>query len=148
MYEQFSDYARKVIQLASIEAQMGNHEFIGTGHILLSIMRTGDPVAARALHRIGCNLSDARIEVARIVQSAPHSVIGRVPLNQCAQQAVEFAQIESKKRNETLVSVTCLLLGVLDDINSVAVKVLNAIGLSVEDVVGAITVDPSDPEEE
>jgi len=138
MYERFGQRARKVMQLATPEAQRGNHEHIGTGHILLAMIAERGGVAGRALNRVGCDLVEARLEVAKIVQPASHSVVGRVPTNSYAEQALEFALVESEEQNETSVCTEHLLLGLLRNQDSVAVQVLNRLGLSVDEVRRAV----------
>jgi ATP-dependent Clp protease ATP-binding subunit ClpC len=146
MYDLFEQPARKVMQLATQEAQRSNHEHIGTGQILLALIAERRCVAARALNRVGCDLIEARREVAKIVESASHSVVGRVPLNLCAKQSVEFALIESEKLNETLVRTEHLLLGILRIQDSVAVQALDRLGLSVNEVRKAIFDEQRDVE--
>ena len=74
MYECFTDRARKVMQLANQEAQRFNHEYIGTEHILLGLVKEGSGVAANVLKNLDIDLRKIRLEVEKIVQSGPDMV--------------------------------------------------------------------------
>ena len=71
MYERFTDRARKVMQLANQEAQRFNHEYIGTEHILLGLVKEGSGVAANVLKNLDIDLRKIRLEVEKIVQHGP-----------------------------------------------------------------------------
>src|SRR5206468_624652 len=71
MYERFTDRARKVMQLANREAKRFNHEYIGTEHILLGLVKEGSGVAAQVLKHLNIDLQKTRLEVEKIVQSGP-----------------------------------------------------------------------------
>ena len=80
MYERFTDRARKVMQLANQEAQRFNHEYIGTEHILLGLVKEGSGVAANVLKNLEVDLRKIRLEVEKIVQSGPDMVtMGKLP---------------------------------------------------------------------
>ena len=74
MYERFTDRARKVMQLANQEAQRFNHEYIGSEHILLGLVKEGSGVAANVLKNLDIDLRKIRLEVEKIVQSGPDMV--------------------------------------------------------------------------
>src|SRR6476660_5345043 len=71
MYERFTDRARKVMQLANQEAQRFNHEYIGTEHVLLGLVKEGSGVAANVLKNLDIDLRKIRLEVEKIVQHGP-----------------------------------------------------------------------------
>src|ERR1700720_2892993 len=80
MYERFTDRARKVMQLANQEAQRFNHEYIGTEHILLGLVKEGSGVAANVLKNLDIDLRKIRLEVEKIVLPGPSETIsGRLP---------------------------------------------------------------------
>src|SRR4051812_11868956 len=80
MYERFTDRARKVMQLANQEAQRFNHEYIGTEHILLGLVKEGSGVAANVLKNLDVDLRKIRLEVEKLVQSGPEMVtMGKLP---------------------------------------------------------------------
>ncbi len=70
MYERFTDRARKVMQLANQEAQRFNHEYIGTEHILLGLVKEGSGVAANVLKTLGRRSPQIRLEVEKLVRAA------------------------------------------------------------------------------
>ena len=74
MYERFTDRARRVMQMAIKEAERFNHEYIGTEHILLGLVREGSGVAATVLKNLGVGLHDIRLKVEEIVISGPNTV--------------------------------------------------------------------------
>ena len=74
MYERFTDRARKVMQLANQEAQRFNHEYIGTEHVLLGLVKEGSGVAANVLKNLDVDLRTIRLEVEKLVQSGPEMV--------------------------------------------------------------------------
>ena len=74
MYERFTDRARKVMQLANQEAQRFNHEYIGTEHVLLGLIKEGSGVAANVLKNLDVDLRKIRLEVEKLVQSGPDMV--------------------------------------------------------------------------
>jgi len=71
MYERFTDRARKVMQLANQEAQRFNHEYVGTEHVLLGLVKEGSGVAANVLKNLDVDLRKIRLEVEKIVQTGP-----------------------------------------------------------------------------
>ena len=94
MYERFTDRARKVMQLANQEAQRFNHEYIGTEHILLGLVKEGSGVAANVLKNLEVDLRKIRLEVEKLVQSGPEMVtvgkrFGRMVSNHQGVPAVE-----------------------------------------------------------
>ena len=80
MYERFTDRARKVMQLANQEAQRFNHEYVGTEHVLLGLVKEGSGVAANVLKNLDVDLRKIRVEVEKIVQAGPDMVtMGKLP---------------------------------------------------------------------
>src|SRR5476651_1812075 len=97
MYERFTDRARKVMQLANQEAQRFHHEYIGTEHILLGLIKEGSGVAANVLKNLDIDLGKVRREVEKIVQSAPDVVISsKLPQTPKAKKVIEFAIEEAR----------------------------------------------------
>ena len=92
MFERFTDRARKVMALANQEAQRFNHEYIGTEHILLGLVKEGSGVAANVLRNLDIDLKKIRIEVEKIVQSGPNTAtVGKLPYTPRAKKVVELA---------------------------------------------------------
>jgi ATP-dependent Clp protease ATP-binding subunit ClpC len=135
MYERFTDRARKVMQLANQEAQRFNHEYIGTEHILLGLVKEGSGVAANVLKNLDVDLRKIRIEVENIVQAGPDMVtMGKLPQTPRAKKVIEYAMEEARNLNHNYVGTEHLLLGLLREQEGVAAQVLMNLGLKLEDV--------------
>src|SRR5204863_2643507 len=134
-YERFTDRARKVMQLANQEAQRFNHEYIGTEHILLGLVKEGSGVAANVLKNLDVDLRKIRLEVEKIVQSGPDMVtMGKLPQTPRAKKVIEYAMEEARNLNHNYVGTEHLLLGLLREQEGVAAQVLMNLGLKLEDV--------------
>src|SRR5437588_9373425 len=137
MYERFTDRARKVMQLANQEAQRFNHEYIGTEHVLLGLVKEGSGVAANVLKNLDIDLRRVRLEVERIVQPGPGGdqvVMGRLPHTPRAKKVIEYSVEEARNLNHNYVGTEHLLLGLLREQEGVAAQVLMNLGLKLEDV--------------
>jgi len=135
MYERFTDRARKVMQLANQEAQRFNHEYIGTEHILLGLVKEGSGVAANVLKNLDVDLRKIRLEVEKIVQAGPDMVtMGKLPQTPRAKKVIEYAIEEARNLNHNYVGTEHLLLGLLREQEGVAAQVLMNLGLKLEDV--------------
>src|SRR3984957_5148888 len=135
MYERFTDRARKVMQLANQEAQRFNHEYIGTEHILLGLVKEGSGVAANVLKNLEIDLRKIRLEVEKIVQTGPDMVtMGKLPQTPRAKKVIEYSIEEARNLNHNYVGTEHLLLGLLREQEGVAAQVLMNLGLKLEDV--------------
>src|SRR5271166_2824564 len=135
MYERFTDRARKVMQLANQEAQRFNHEYIGTEHILLGLVKEGSGVAANVLKNLDIDLRRIRLEVEKIVQAGPDMVtMGKLPQTPRAKKVIEYSIEEARNLNHNYVGTEHLLLGLLREQEGVAAQVLMNLGLKLEDV--------------
>jgi ATP-dependent Clp protease ATP-binding subunit ClpC len=134
MYEKFTDRARKVMQLANQEAQRFNHEYIGTEHILLGLIKEASGVAANVLKNLDIDLRKVRLEVEKIVMSGPDMVqTGRLLQTPRAKKVIEHAIEEARLLNHNYVGTEHLLLGLLREEEGVAAQVLMNLGLKLED---------------
>jgi ATP-dependent Clp protease ATP-binding subunit ClpC len=135
MYERFTDRARKVMQLANQEAQRFNHEYIGTEHILLGLIKEGSGVAANVLKNLDVDLRKIRLEVEKLVQSGPEMVtMGKLPQTPRAKKVIEYSMEEARNLNHNYVGTEHILLGLLREQEGVAAQVLMNLGLKLEDV--------------
>src|SRR5882724_11427562 len=135
MYERFTDRARKVMQLANQEAQRLNHEYIGTEHILLGLVKEGSGVAANVLKNLDVDLRKIRLEVEKLVQSSPEvGTPGKLPQTPRAKKVIEYSIEEARNLNHNYVGTEHLLLGLLREQEGVAAQVLMNLGLKLEDV--------------
>jgi len=135
MFERLTDRARKVMALANQEAQRFNHEYIGTEHILLGLVKEGSGVGANVLKNLGIDLRKVRLEVEKLVKSGPEMVtMGKLPQTPRAKKVIEYAIEEARNLNHNYVGTEHLLLGLLREHDGVAAQVLLNLGLKLEEV--------------
>jgi ATP-dependent Clp protease ATP-binding subunit ClpC len=135
MFERFTERARKVMALANQEAQRFNHEYIGTEHILLGLVKEGSGVGANVLKNLGVDLHKVRMEVEKLVKAGPDMVtMGKLPQTPRAKKVVEYSIEEARNLNHNYVGTEHLLLGLLREHDGVAAQVLMNLGLKLEEV--------------
>lgn len=136
MYERFTDRARKVMQLANQEAQRFNHDYVGTEHILLGLLKEGSGVAANVLRNLlNIDLEKIRAEVLKLVQPGPDMpTMGKLPHTPRAKKVIEYSLEEARNLNHNYVGTEHLLLGLLREQEGVAAQVLMNLGVRLEDV--------------
>ncbi|QDU33097.1 ClpA/B family protein [Poriferisphaera corsica] len=135
MFERFTDRARKVMALANQEAQRFNHEWIGTEHILLGLVKEGSGVGANVLKNMDVDLRKVRLEVEKLVKSGPDMVtMGKLPQTPRAKKVIEYAIDEARNLNHNYVGTEHLLLGLLREHEGVAAQVLMNLNLKLEEV--------------
>lgn len=135
MYEKFSNRSRKVMQLANQEAQRLSHEYIGTEHVLIGLIKEGSGVAAKALDNLGIDLRTVRLEVEKLMEkreSKPEEVIlGKLPHTPRTKQLIEHAMQAARRLGHNYVGTEHLLLGMLCVEEGVACKILKECGASL-----------------
>ena len=135
MYERFTDRSRKVMALANQEAQRFNHEYLGTEHILLGLIKEGSGVGAHVLKNLNVDLFKVRCEVEKLVKSGPETVtMGKLPQTPRAKKVIEYAIEEARNLGHKYVGTEHLLLGLCKEIEGIAQQVLSNLDVSVEDV--------------
>jgi ATP-dependent Clp protease ATP-binding subunit ClpC len=130
MFERFTDRARRVVVLAQEEARMLNHNYIGTEHILLALIREGGGVAARALESLGITEEAARQQVEEIVgrgQEGPQR--GHLPFTPQAKKTLQLSMREAIALGHAYIGTEHILLGLVREDDGVAVRVLNGLGV-------------------
>ena len=135
MFERFSDRARKVMALANQEAERFNHEYIGTEHFLLGLVKEGAGVGANVLKNLGVDLDKVRMEVEQLVKSGPEMVtMGKLPQTPRAKKVIEYAVEQARLLGHNYVGTEHLLLGLLREGEGVAAQVLMNMGLKLDEV--------------
>ncbi|MCK4602839.1 MAG: AAA family ATPase, partial [Phycisphaerae bacterium] len=135
MFERFTDRARKVMALANQEAQRFNHEYIGTEHILLGLVKEGSGVGATVLKNLDVDIKKLRLAVEKRVKSGPDMVtMGKLPQTPRAKKVIEYAIEEARALNHNYVGTEHILLGLLREHEGVAAQVLMNMGLKLEEV--------------
>jgi uncharacterized damage-inducible protein DinB len=133
-FDKFTERARKVLQLAQEEAQRFNHDYIGTEHILLGLVREGDGVAARVLRNLGVELNTVRSTVAFVIGRGDRMVMGEIGLTPRAKHVIELAVDEARRLNHHYIGTEHLLLGLVREGEGIAAGVLESLGVSLEKV--------------
>jgi len=131
-FEKFSERARRALTYAQEEAQRFNHNYIGTEHILLGLVREGEGVAARVLTNLGVNLNKVRAAVEFIIGRGEKTTSGDVGLTPRAKKVIELAVDEARRLNHNYVGTEHLLLGLLREGEGVAGGVLESLGINLE----------------
>ncbi|MEK7291080.1 MAG: Clp protease N-terminal domain-containing protein, partial [Planctomycetota bacterium] len=135
MFDRFTDRARKVRALAREEARRFNHEYIGTEHILLGLVKEGSGVAANVLQNLDIEMKKIRLEIEKIVQSGSDLVsVGQLPFTPRVKKVLEYAMEEARALGHNYIGTEHLLLGLLREQEGVAAQVLLNLGVKLEDV--------------
>ena len=128
MFEGFTDQARRVVVLAQEEARRLNHNYIGTEHLLLGLLREGDGVAAEALEWLGISLEAVRAQVEEMTGQGLRAPTGHIPFIPPAKQALELSLQEALQLGHNHVGAEHILLGVSRQGEGGAAQVLAAVG--------------------
>jgi len=135
MFNRFTERARKVIVLAKEEARRFNHDYIGTEHLLLGLIREGEGVAAAVLQKMGLGLESIRLEVEKLVQPGPSTQMqGDVPFTPRSKKALELSAEEARSMGHNYIGTEHLLLGLIREGEGVASQVLINLGLDLNRV--------------
>ncbi len=135
MFDRFTERARKVIILAKEEAKRFNHDYIGTEHILLGLIKEGESVAAAVLQNLGLSLDTIRLEVEKLVQFGPSTIVsGDIPFTPKAKKVIELAMDEARRLGHNYIGTEHLLLGLIKEGEGVASHVLMNVGLDLNKV--------------
>jgi ATP-dependent Clp protease ATP-binding subunit ClpC len=133
-FEKFSERARRVLSLAQEEAQRFNHNYIGTEHILLGLVRETDGVAARVLNSLGVELSKVRSAVEFIIGRGERPSPGDIGLTPRAKKVIELAVDEARRLSHHYIGTEHLLIGIMREGEGVAAGVLESLGVSLDKV--------------
>src|SRR5579859_4991048 len=133
-FDKFTDRARKVLTLAQDEAQRFNHNYIGTEHLLLGLVREGEGVAARVLENMNVELSKVRTAVEFIIGRGDQPVVGEVGLTPRAKRVIELAIDEARRLGHNYIGTEHLLLGLVREGEGIAAGVLESLGVNLDKV--------------
>src|SRR6266700_2270479 len=134
MFERFTDRARRVVVLAQEEARMLNHNYIGTEHILLGLIRESEGVAAKALVSLGISLGAVRQQVEEIIGQGQQAPSGHIPFTPRAKKVLELSQREANDLGHNYIGTEHLLLGLVREGEGVAAQVLVKLGADLAGV--------------
>ncbi len=138
-FDKFTERARRVLTLAQEEAQRFNHNYIGTEHLLLGLVREGDGVAAKVLSNLGVELNKVRSAVEFIIGRGDRATTGEIGLTPRAKRVIELAVDEARRLNHSYIGTEHLLLGLVREGEGIAAGVLESLGVNLERVRGETT---------
>lgn len=130
-FERFTKRARHVLQLAQEEAQRLNHNYMGTEHLLLGLVREEEGLAAQVLKSMGVQLERVRSAVEFIIGHGDHEVTGEVPLTPRAKQVIGLAVDEARRLDHQFVGTEHLLLGLIREGHGIGAQVLEKLGVDL-----------------
>src|ERR1700749_878428 len=129
----FTPRAQQVLALARKEADRFNHNFVGTEHLLLGLIKLGQGVAVNVLQKLGLDLETVRMEVEKQVGTGPdQKMIGNIPYTPRVKKVLALAAKEAKNLNHTYVGTEHILLGLLREGDGVAARVLKKLDIDIE----------------
>jgi len=137
VFERFTDRARKVMALANQEVQRFNHEYIGTEHILLGLIKEGSGTGAAVLKNLGVDIEKMLLEMEQLLKlkGRPNTVTmdkrSPIPL---AKKVIEYAIEEARSLNHDYIGTEHILLGLLRESEGIAAQVLVNLGVGIERV--------------
>src|SRR5579875_1837542 len=133
-FDKFTERARKVLTLAQEEAQRFNHNYIGTEHLLLGLVREGEGVAAKVLSNLGVELTKVRSAVEFIIGRGERPPQGEIGLTPRAKKVIELAVDEARRLGHHYIGTEHLLLGLIREGEGIAAGVLESLGVNLEKV--------------
>jgi ATP-dependent Clp protease ATP-binding subunit ClpC len=139
-FDKFTERARKVLSLAQEEAQRFNHNYIGTEHLLLGLVRENDGVAAKVLSNLGVELNKVRSAVEFIIGRGDRIVLGDIGLTPRAKKVIELAVDEARRLGHHYIGTEHLLLGLVREGEGIAAGVLESLGVNLEKVRSEVTL--------
>jgi ATP-dependent Clp protease ATP-binding subunit ClpC len=133
----FTDRVRKVLAMAREEAIRLQHDYVGTEHILLGLIREGEGVAAAVLQNLSVDLEQIHERVEESVRKGKATIaLGELPYTSRAKKVLEFAMAEARDFNHSYVGTEHLLLGLLREEKGIAAQVLNSLGVTLDEARG------------
>jgi ATP-dependent Clp protease ATP-binding subunit ClpC len=134
VFERFTERARQVVVLAQDEARALKHNYIGTEHILLGLLREEEGLAARVLESMGVGLEPVREQVAQIVGQGDEVTTHQIPFTPRSQKVLELSLREAVALGHNYIGTEHILLGLVHENGGVATRILDGAGASSEDV--------------
>jgi ATP-dependent Clp protease ATP-binding subunit ClpC len=138
VFERFTDRARRVVVYAQEEARLLNHNYIGTEHLLLGLLREGEGVAAKALESMDVALTEVRAQVEEIIGQGSSAPGGHIPFTPRAKKVLELSLREALRLGHNYIGTEHILLGLVEEGEGVAAQVLSKRGATLDTVRGAV----------
>jgi len=137
-FDRFTERARRVLMYAQEEALRFNHNYIGTEHLLLGLIREGDGVAARALADLDVEVTKIRSDTESVIGRGDRAVFGEIGLTPRAKKVIELAVDEARRLGHHYIGTEHLLLGLVREGESTAAGVLESLGVSLDKARDAV----------
>ena len=134
MFERFTKRARHVVVLAQDEARLLKHNYIGTEHLLLGLLREEEGVAARVLESLEITIEEVRAQVAHIIGQGDEVTAGQIPFTPRAKKVLELSMREALSLGHDHIGTEALLLGIVRENQGVASRILLEFGIDAETV--------------
>src|SRR6266566_6585550 len=134
MFERFTERARQVVVLAQDEARTLNHNYIGTEHLLLGLLREEEGLAARVLGSYDVTIDEAREQVVRIIGLGDEVTSGQIPFTPRAKKVLELALRTAKDIGHNYIGTEHILLGLVSEGEGVAARILYDFGAFPEQI--------------
>jgi len=135
MFNRFTERARKVLVLSKEEARRFSHDYIGTEHILLGLIREGEGVACAVLQNLGIDLERLRIEIEKLLPTgSATSVLGDIPFTPRSKKALELSAEEARSLGHNYIGTEHILLGLLREEEGIASQVLFSLGVDLRKI--------------
>ncbi|MEK7273736.1 MAG: Clp protease N-terminal domain-containing protein, partial [Candidatus Desantisbacteria bacterium] len=135
MFERFTERARRVLGLAQEEAKRLGHDYVGTEHMLLGLVREGEGVAAEVISNLGISLESIRIEVEKVAPKGSEMLTyGDVPFTPHAKKVLELSVEEARRLGHNYIGTEHLLLGLIREGEGIGSKVLINLGINLDTV--------------
>jgi ATP-dependent Clp protease ATP-binding subunit ClpC len=134
VFERFTERARQVVVFAQDEARVLKHNYIGTEHLLLGLLREEEGLAARALESLEITIEEVRAEVARIVGQGYEVTAGQIPFTPRAKKVLELSTREARTLGHRYIGTEHILLGIVRENEGVASQILLDLGADAETV--------------
>jgi len=132
VFERFTERARQVVVLAQDEARLLRHDYIGTEHLLLGLLREEEGIAARALESLDVTLEEVRAQVGRIVGEGDEVATGQIPFTPRAKKTLELSLREALAIGHNYIGTEHVLLGLARENEGVAMRILLDLGVDAE----------------
>jgi ATP-dependent Clp protease ATP-binding subunit ClpC len=133
-FDKFTDHSRKVMSLAQEEARRFKHNYIGTEHLLLGLVREDKGVAAQVLRSLGIELDKVRSQVEFIIGRGDRLVLGEIGMTPRAKKVIELAVGEAQLLNHQYIGTEHLLLGMIREGHGIAAGVLESLGVNLQNL--------------
>jgi ATP-dependent Clp protease ATP-binding subunit ClpC len=138
VFERFTERARQVVVLAQDEARALEHNYIGTEHILLGLLREEEGIAARALERLGVTLDETRAQVAEIIGQGEEPPAGQIPFTPRTKAVLELSLREALALGHNYIGTEHILLGLVRESGGLGARILLGLGADPEQVRGEV----------